>query len=530
MTRLLILAFIAAVLAVLPGRTAFAQPPAGGAQKPVTEGPALPPLLEFPGGIVWQRALPAMLAAQPAFDQRHAYVPLRNGTLVAVSLLTGSVVWSVPREPAVSPVVIGSLLIGVDTRNVWALDTTDGTQRWSIQIPGPVELPPGVSDAVIVLAGSGGELNAISTADGAARWAVSLASPATAPPVVRPGQVYAGLRDGSVVCVTADTGKLLWSRALGGVIRTVAIADGRVYAGSSDNFLYALDARSGREHWRWRTGGDVVDPVLSDGRLVYFAALDNVVRALRSNGNLAWQFGLGSRPAGAPIIADGLVIAAGIGPEIRAYLPEDGTPAGRYSLTGRLGHAPHFAPSEGDVPARLVFVTGTGTIVALGGGMERPAGPPGNVPGRLRSPRLVVPGPGLQVLDGTVEVADSPMDTVPGVPVPPERYAGAVVPTHAPTLPVLVPMRALPGRPVPPRLTGRPLWVLDGCVEPPVGPIDFLPGTALTPEPPPAYDPDGAAPAADLTTRPSRAMPSTIRSGPGAENESRIMFWPEPST
>jgi outer membrane protein assembly factor BamB len=470
-----------------------------------------------------------MLAAQPAFDERHAYVPLRNGSLVAVSLVTGSIVWSVPREPAVSPAIIGTLLIGLDTRHVWALDTADGTQRWSVQIPAPVEMGPGVSDAAIVLAGRGGELAAISPADGSLRWAVSLRAPATAPPIVRQGRVFVGLGDGSVACVSADTGQQVWSRTLGGTIRAVSTADGRVYAGSSDNFLYALDARSGREHWRWRTGGDVVDPVISDGRLVYFAAMDNVVRALRNNGNLAWQFGLGSRPAGAPIIADGLVIAAGIGPEIRAYLPEDGTPAGRYSLTGRLGHAPHFAPSEGDVPARLVIVTGTGTIVAIGGGMERQVGPPGNVPGVMQSPRLVVPGPGLQALDGTVEVADAPMDQVPGLPVPPERHAGAVVPSHA-ALPVLVPMRALPGRPVPPRLVGRPLLVLDGAVEPPVGPIDFLPGTALTPEPPPAYDPDDAPAAADRTTRASRAIPSTIRSGPGAENESRIMFCPEPST
>jgi outer membrane protein assembly factor BamB len=530
MTRVLMLTIVAGALAVLPGRAASAQTPPGGPQKSGAELPVGPPLLEFPGGIVWQRALPAMLAAQPAFDQRHAYVPLQNGTVVAVSLLTGSVVWSVPREPLVPPAISGALLIGLDARSVWALDTADGAQRWSTGIPAPVELAPGVSDAIVVLAGTGGELAALGTADGSARWSVPLRSPATAVPVVRQGHVFVGLGDGSVVCVSADSGKQVWSRALGGTIRTVAAADGRVYAGSSDNFLYALDARSGREQWRWRTGGDVVEPAISDGRLVYFAAMDNVVRALRNNGNLAWQFGLGSRPAGAPIIADGLVIAAGIGPEIRAYLPEDGTPAGRYSLTGRLGHAPHFAPSEGDVPARLVIVTGTGTIVALGGGMERPVGPPGNVPGVLRRPRLVVPGPGIQPLDGTVEVADAPMDAVPGVPVPPERYAGAVVPSVAAGLPLLVPMRALPGRPVPPRLIGQPLLILDGGVEPPVGPIDFLPGKALTPEPPPAYDPDGATPAADLTTRASRAIPSTIRSGPGAENESRIMFCPEPST
>lgn len=475
-------------LVVLAG-AAVAQP-AAPVQPPLQQDAPL--ALEFPGGTVWQRSLPAALAVRPAFDERHAYAALRDGTVVAVSLLTGRVTWTARCTSGVPLVTNGEMLLGADGARVWALAVDSGALRWESMLKAPPLSEPVATERLVVLPIETGELAAIGSEDGTPRWSTPLPARAASAPALTRTRILIGLADGHVVCLASDTGSPLWSRALGGEVRSVSADTDRVYAGSSDNFLYALDSRNGTLRWRWRTGGDVTEPAIADARFVYFVSLDNVVRALRKgNGNLVWQYALGSRPAGPPLLIEDRLVVAGIAPEIRSFDPEDGYMNGRYAPPDRLVHAPHFSPADGDVPARLTVLTGNGTALAIGGSMERPVGPPVTVPGRVRPPSLVVLAADIRALDGSVEVTALPMDAPPGFPAPRDAAQTPSAPV-GPALPRTVPLYVVPGRPRPPRVVGWPLLQLDGHVEPPIGPLDFLPGKEVGPEPPPAYAPDGA--------------------------------------
>ena len=87
-------------------------------------------------------------------------------------------------------------------------------------------------------------------------------------------------------------GQLEWERELGGVLSSPAVSGDRVFVGSTDNYLYSLDTSTGRIVWRYGTGGDVVGAT-ADDRFVYFAALDNLLRALRRGNG---EPGLEARP------------------------------------------------------------------------------------------------------------------------------------------------------------------------------------------------------------------------------------------
>ena len=84
-------------------------------------------------------------------------------------------------------------------------------------------------------------------------------------PVVADGCVYTGTDLGNVYALNADTGKVVWSQALGdggegsgtfegaGIVGSPAVADGLVYVGATTpkaSVLSALDQATGKVVWR----------------------------------------------------------------------------------------------------------------------------------------------------------------------------------------------------------------------------------------------------------------------------------------
>ncbi len=321
----------------------------------------------FPLDLVWTHVLAEPVVDGPAMDGDRVFVAARGGQVHALDLLTGREAWAISRA-AVSPLAAGDGLLFVHIDGAIAAHASvDGDMKWSIPLEEPLSAPITWDHGWLLLPTAGGDLLALRAADGQQVWRQPLGSPVRGRPAGNAGsELFVALDDGRIVALDLATGREIWSRALGGKLSDPAAIAGRVYVGSTSNRFYALDADSGRIDWQWRTGGDVAGPTAADKDRVYFASLDNVLRAVaRGNGNQAWRKDLPTRPATGPVVADRTVIVAGIAPELHGFGALDGKAAGQYVAAGEFAGAPLFRVAAPAPEPAVIVVSRDGSVSAL---------------------------------------------------------------------------------------------------------------------------------------------------------------------
>ena len=165
----------------------------------------------------------------------------------------------------------------------------DGRIRWSRPLAGST--PTGLAIDVeghLILAGSGGALQALSGADGTQVWSANLGGQELSSPVLGPDAVFVlvqGVRvpgkaaAGFWTCVDLATGKIRWQREAG-IVPTAAAAvaaDGTVYLPQGPR-LYAVDAATGATRWVVELDGTSLTPPLihSDGTVVVATSFELV--------------------------------------------------------------------------------------------------------------------------------------------------------------------------------------------------------------------------------------------------------------
>jgi outer membrane protein assembly factor BamB len=242
-----------------------------------------------------------------------------------------------------SPAVVdGTVYIGSDDGNFYAVDAASGKERWKFGAHSRVPSSAAVSNGTAYFGAYDGNFYAVDAGTGKLKWKFQTAGerrfaakhlhgvqPATetmpdpfdcylSSPVVWNGAVYFGSGDGNIYAVHADTGALKWKFKTGDVVHaSPAIADGTLFIGSWDSFFYAIDADSGQEKWKFKTGEDPdthnqvgiqSSAAVADG-IVYFGCRDSHLYALDARtGEKKWAFsGNGSWVISSPAVRDGKV-------------------------------------------------------------------------------------------------------------------------------------------------------------------------------------------------------------------------------
>ena len=282
----------------------------------------------MPVETVWGLALNNPLTAPPAFEGTLAFFPIEGDRLVAYELLSGTQKWMIAARPLMEPAAGTGLLFILEADTLKALHAADGTVAWELPFADTLAVHPVWDNGWLLVALATGEVRAYRATDGQLIWQRDLKSPAHAPPALAADRVYVPTTDGRIVALRVESGEPLWERRLGGAPNDILALDDRLYAGSQDNFFYCVMAADGRIDWRWRTGGDVIGRPVADDRLVYFVALDNVLRAMNLvTGSLQWMRPLPMRPAWGPAKAGASLVVAGQNAPLRAFNIKDGTPA-----------------------------------------------------------------------------------------------------------------------------------------------------------------------------------------------------------
>ncbi|MFD4620399.1 PQQ-binding-like beta-propeller repeat protein [Streptomyces sp. NPDC058475] len=241
--------------------------------------------------------------AQTDFESPEAGPALHDGTvyvwkdarLRALEARTGEERWSYPIGDAAScggvpvrltPAPDGYVYISAGTR-VLAVDVASGHVRWHFEAPAVFLCPPtfapgpAVTGGGIYLADYLGTVYALDATDGRDRWRIATESRASVEPVlVAAGHVHVGSGKG-LYTLDAVTGTPKWRFQAGGdLVGAPAVAEGRIHFGSTDHLLYTLKADDGRLRWKLATGGEITGaPVVKDG-VVYACSKDRCVYAL----------------------------------------------------------------------------------------------------------------------------------------------------------------------------------------------------------------------------------------------------------
>ena len=363
----------------------------------------------FPLEVAWSTDLGGGPNHEAAYEPTRAYVALRDGSLVAVDLERGDILWSVAQPTDHPPVIGDGLVIVARDREVVGLRAGDARALWTLDIGSAVSAPPLWTSGWLVLGLASGDVVVIRGFDGHELWRRPLGGTLLMRPAIAGGRLYVPVEEGRIVVFELADGSQVWERALGGSPRDLLPLDA-LFVGSTDNYLYRLSIDDGAVDWQMRTGGDVIGAPSVDAERVYFLALDNIVRALdRTSGVQQWRQPLTGRPTAGPALVGDLLVVAGLSPEVLMIDAATGRPGGRYEVDGELGAQPYVLPGLPAVGTRMVVITGDGRVV----GLARGAGPD-----RLTlafPPAPLLPQPALLTLADLIVVDAPPLAWVPPV-------------------------------------------------------------------------------------------------------------------
>ncbi len=273
----------------------------------------------------------------PALDSGVVYAADRRGTVKAVSASDGKEVWSVNLAEksgwfSSSPALLsggvtvagGHVYVGSEAK-VYALNTNDGSQAWKTNVAGEALSRPVVSDGLVLIHTSNGQLQALNESDGAVKWTVNLDMPSLSlrgesAPATAYGAAIVGGDNGRVSAVLMQQGQMIWQQRisqatgpteidrLSDVDTTPVIVNGVVYALAYNGNLTALDLRSGQIMWKRELGS--VSNFIVDGNRIYMIDQNDRVLALTTDGGVTlWtQSDLLHRNLTAPALYNGYIV------------------------------------------------------------------------------------------------------------------------------------------------------------------------------------------------------------------------------
>ncbi len=324
----------------------------------------------------WVVSFDSPPAASPGYDATTAYVPLKGGEekggeLVAVNLERGTIRWRLDVATPFTPATGEGLVFTVSEQTIEARDGQTGAVRWRAPLPGGAAAPLYYYTGWLLASTTAGDLAAMRASDGTLMWRRQLGAPLTGPPGPALDRLYLSLEDNRLLSVLLTNGDEVWSRTLPARVTTMLALEDQLVVGTADKQIISVDLRRGRDRWTWTIGGDISGRPSADDEHIYFAARDNVLRAVdRGNGNLRWKAILSSRPAGGPLLELDAVFMPMASGEIGAYDPETGKPVVTVRAADEIGVEPFFRTGVRFTAPVLITVSREGRLQGFGRRLE----------------------------------------------------------------------------------------------------------------------------------------------------------------
>lgn len=258
--------------------------------------------------------LKRIVAAPVARDGR-IYTIDANQRVTALDIASGKVVWEnklKAANPKWDEYTVGAglaitgdkLIVASGFAYVTALGLADGKEIWHRRVESPLSSSPAILGNRAYLTSTNNDFYAIDTDDGEIVWndqalsetARVLSSPS---PAVTQDILAVGYSSGELIAYLPANGRRLWTDTLTStgrytplsVINDIAgkptIQDGVVYVASHSGILAAIDSRSGTRIWS-RVFGSRQGPVIGGDYLFVVGTNSKVAAFNRIDGKIAW--------------------------------------------------------------------------------------------------------------------------------------------------------------------------------------------------------------------------------------------------
>lgn len=278
------------------------------------------------GSLVWKQPIEGAGFSSPAaVDGNALYAPDVEGVVRCLAIADGAERWAFETEsemyggPLVHKLASGESLVLLPTEGgtLFALDAATGKEKWRFTIDAPLRCTPTIVGGHALLAGCDGKLHTLDVATGKETGSCDIGDPTGNTAAVVGSVAYFGTEAGAFLAVDAtDPAKpvVKWTyrnRRAGQGIRTAAAVskDAVVYA-NQGKVLFALHPDSGDELWQHRTRSavDASPLLLGDGKTLVATTRGQVLLLDPVEGEPVWDEDFGGSFIAAPAATDGMVL------------------------------------------------------------------------------------------------------------------------------------------------------------------------------------------------------------------------------
>ena len=227
-------------------------------------------------------------------------------------------------EDLTAPVELEKIDALVKVKKRWSTSVGDGQGK------GFFKIRPALSEGVLYVASSEGEVAAIDAVDGDKRWSVSLERPLSGGVGYHAGGLYLGGADGSVLQLSADDGSMVWEATVSGeVLAAPAVSDDWIIVQTYDGKLLGFETGSETPTWTYTSDVPVLTlrgtstPLLIGDNAIAGFGDGKVVAIDLDSGNVSWESRIGIPQGGSEIDRivdiDGVMTVQGIELFVSSY-------------------------------------------------------------------------------------------------------------------------------------------------------------------------------------------------------------------
>ncbi len=279
--------------------------------------------IDIDGTVEWSHPLGAA-EATPVVIGDVVMEPNSSGSLVAESLNDGDVIWEQALGGSVrsSPLVANSqVVVGVDDQVV-VVDVSDGAVLERFSLGATTGSSPALFDNTVLIGDADNQVVALNTTDGSTRWShdfgptpndvFRVADGVVATPAIADGLVYVGSVNAELAALQASDGSVKWEITLDGPVYSSAAVGDAVFVTTAAGSAVALDPETGHEVWTTHLGeASYASPTLAGDQLIVTTEAGVAFGLDPVDGAVIWQETVGvsgDYMASTPTLVSGLVV------------------------------------------------------------------------------------------------------------------------------------------------------------------------------------------------------------------------------